>query len=105
MNTTTKLGRYSFVMLLGVALVLSTGLTGCLEPSPGSDPDPELVLECGQEALYSYEHNVCEPMAAVGDNACWCAIGFAWDGSECVMVTGCECAGPDCDSLASTQEE
>lgn len=32
------------------------------------------------------------------------AIAFAWDGIDCVQVSGCECTGPDCCHLAATRE-
>jgi hypothetical protein len=35
----------------------------------------------------------------------FCFLGYAFDGSECVELTDCFCAGKDCDKLTRTKEE
>jgi hypothetical protein len=32
-------------------------------------------------------------------------LGFAWNGTECVELGDCRCAGSDCDKLTQTVEE
>lgn len=111
MNGTTKrtkkaamsINRTSLLMLLSVIL-LTGGFGGCLEPTEEPTVDDDVTLECGDAALYSFDHDGCEAMDAVGDGACYCALGFAWNGSGCDMVAGCECAGEDCDSLTESEE-
>lgn len=51
-------------------------------------------------------HGRCDAMDARGQGACRrAAFGFAWNGSQCVTITGCECVGVDCDRLHPTLEE
>ena len=43
-------------------------------------------------------------MDARGDGLCDAFFGWAWSGSSCFGVSGCECAGTDCYRLYDTQE-
>lgn len=88
-------------LLVVTALVVSLGLTACLEPEH-TPPDP---IECGDPGLYVSVHDTCEPMEAMGDEACYCMLGYAWTGSGCEAVTGCECTGVDCVSLTESEQE
>lgn len=88
-------------LLVVTALVLSLGMTACLEPEH-TPPDP---IECGDPGLYMSLHDSCEPMEATGDGACHCMLGYAWTGGGCEAVTGCECTGVDCVSLTETEQE
>lgn len=54
---------------------------------------------CGSSALFQNVHDECGPMDATGDDQCNCALGFAWNGSDCEAIFGCECHGADCDKL------
>ncbi len=72
-------------------------------------PDPEFV-SCGSSTLYSAKHDQCNAMdaTAVPDengSSCYCMLGFAWNGTECVALGDCRCAGSDCDKLTQTVEE
>jgi hypothetical protein len=69
------------------------------------DVDDSPVFECGSEALFERDHERCDPMDAAGRGSCRCALGYVWDGADCTMVGGCECAGTDCDSMSETYEE
>jgi Kazal-type serine protease inhibitor-like protein len=42
---------------------------------------------------------VRQDAAAAGD--CTLSLGYAWDGSSCIGLSGCSCAGGDCDSTYS----
>lgn len=101
-QATANTHRLSLLTLAGVILLCGS-LGGCLEPTE-EPADDDIVLECGDAALYSFDHDGCEAMDARGDGACFCALGFAWDGAGCEMVSGCECSGEDCDSLAESEE-
>ncbi len=104
-NHQTRQPARSIAFLLAAALVFA--LSGCIEgqPAPEGTGD-ELILECGHEALHSYDHDGCEPMDAEGaGEPAYCFLGFIWDGEACVELSGwSECAGIDCDSLAPTEE-
>jgi len=63
------------------------------------------TFECGSADLYSLTHDSCDSMDAVGDGACFCFLGFAWNGAGCVDVNGCQCDGADCDKLSMSLEE
>ena len=41
----------------------------------------------------------CAPVRARGEGVCARGLGSAWNGSTCVLLSGCDCAGPDCDLL------
>jgi hypothetical protein len=56
------------------------------------------VLSCTQV----YEEG-CEPQDARGVGPCEMGLGSFWDGEKCVSIEGCECAGEDCDELASVE--
>ncbi|MFO0712042.1 MAG: Kazal-type serine protease inhibitor domain-containing protein [Sandaracinus sp.] len=48
----------------------------------------------------------CDAQDARGEGMCRrLPFGWAWSGSRCVLVQGCECIGADCGSLYATQEE
>lgn len=47
----------------------------------------------------------CSPLDAVGSGACDASLGYAWNGSECVDVRGCSCAGADCPILFASSDE
>ncbi len=42
---------------------------------------------------------LCPPQDARGVGACAAFFGYAWNGSDCVGVSGCSCDGTDCMSL------
>lgn len=46
---------------------------------------------------------VCAAMDAEGIGSCEPVRGYTWTGSRCEIVSGCECAGADCDSLYPSQ--
>jgi hypothetical protein len=41
----------------------------------------------------------CEPDDAVGVGMCDAFFGYAWNGMECVGVSGCNCNGADCQNI------
>jgi hypothetical protein len=47
---------------------------------------------------------LCPAQDARGVGACAAFFGYAWDGSSCVGVSGCSCAGTECRTLAGSIE-
>lgn len=47
----------------------------------------------------------CAPQDASGEGLCDGFFGYAWTGMSCFGVSGCNCVGRDCGSLAMTEEE
>lgn len=43
----------------------------------------------------------CGAMDAAGEGACEKLLGYGWNGTECVSLSGCSCTGADCDKLYS----
>ena len=41
----------------------------------------------------------CEAQDAAGEGSCEAIIGTKWDGANCVDMSGCGCAGCDCDDI------
>jgi hypothetical protein len=46
----------------------------------------------------------CGPMDVRGSGPCAAFFGYAWDGDECVGLSGCDCEGPDCGALYDTYD-
>jgi hypothetical protein len=44
-------------------------------------------------------------MDAEGEGACEALLGYAWNGLDCAGLSGCDCAGQDCDILFESAEE
>lgn len=69
------------------------------DPSDACDPDmggadcPGICVAPG-----------CEPMDARGMGACDAFFGYAWNGRECVGLSGCSCEGADCDATYDSAE-
>jgi len=48
---------------------------------------------------------VCPAWDAAGDGFCDLFLGFTWDGSSCVGISGCDCVGAECGRVTMTFEE
>ena len=63
----------------------------------------EIICPCGALCIRADEPGVCvDPCAAQeakGVGACALFLGWAWNGSQCVGISGCSCDGRDCDDL------
>ncbi|MEZ4390527.1 MAG: hypothetical protein R3A48_05480 [Polyangiales bacterium] len=46
----------------------------------------------------------CAPVQAMGEGGCERFLGYAWNGTDCVGLSGCRCVGPGCDQLAPDRE-
>lgn len=102
----TETNRTNTLVISFIALALTSVMAlGCNEEEAEPETEEPLILTCGAEALFSFDHIDCGAMDAEGDNACWCILGYAWTGEGCEMLTGCECSGEDCDSLTETEDE
>ncbi len=44
-------------------------------------------------------------MDAQGEGMCAMYMGLAWDGSNCIGISGCSCVGADCDELYDSPDE
>jgi hypothetical protein len=73
-------------------------LSGCSCKGSDCSHPFENIAEC--EAQYSQCGGTCDAQDAHGEGPCDQFFGFAFNGSSCVPVSGCECIGNDCDSLS-----
>lgn len=94
-------------LLVVVCAALATCGRGDVS-APGSLPEGS--IGCGSEALFDAPHRSCEPMRAEaipdpGHGSCFCVLGFAFNGRDCVALTDCYCTGEDCSRLTRTKEE
>jgi hypothetical protein len=75
------------------------GLSGC--NCEGTDCDN--LYETPEQCLNAHAQcgmgNACTAQDAKGDGLCDQFFGYAWDGFQCIGVSGCECTGVDCDNL------
>ncbi|EDM76743.1 hypothetical protein PPSIR1_33851 [Plesiocystis pacifica SIR-1] len=70
---------------------------GCLEGGVCDCPEPPAAAVCSEQGVcVGLEQVPCEPMDAVGVGDCDAEFGVAWDGAQCVSISGCECVGTDC---------
>ena len=77
------------------------GISGC--ECIGTDCDN---LPLDEQTCWD-EHGLCEPPPppeclpedAIGVGMCDAFWGYAWNGSECVGLSGCACEGLDCETL------
>lgn len=46
----------------------------------------------------------CAAIDAVGAGACDYVLGFAWNGTRCVTVSGCTCEGTECELLTDSSD-
>lgn len=79
--------------LAALGCAASTMLTACF-----TDPDT------GSTSAFETEVP-CDGMDAQGVGFCEMYMGLAWDGSDCVGVSGCSCEGADCDKLTLDRDE
>ncbi len=59
-----------------------------------------LGVACASAAANSnggQDDPACAPMDARGDGECDALLHATWDGTNCEMVSGCGCAGSDCE--------
>jgi hypothetical protein len=47
----------------------------------------------------------CAPMDAAGSGLCELMLGYVWNGVSCLPVSGCSCAGVDCERIFANQGE
>ena len=80
-------------------------ISGCY--CDGSDCDDLYsdIPSCERDYHQCLPDPICEPWDAAGEGACKMILGYAYDGDECVQLSGCECVGDDCDLVTSTKEE
>lgn len=59
------------------------------------------------EASCQAAHAVCRcaPLDARGSGDCAAVFGVTWDGARCTWISGCGCAGTECDRAYDTIEE
>jgi len=68
----------------------------------GNDGGSGLVDGSGGEECESVLG--CDAWRATVTGACR-PVAYAWDGYDCVQVSGCECTGTDCCHLTATRDE
>ncbi len=62
------------------------------------------TLAATDDACYAAHASCpCVIDRAFAEGACDQSFGWAWNGTDCVNVSGCTCTGPDCDSLAADE--
>lgn len=47
----------------------------------------------------------CRAQDAQGEGPCRVVLGWKYDGSQCVAISGCDCVGTDCDELFASQSD
>ncbi len=102
-------------LFTALSLSLVTAAAGCISHERGDDAgagdagpgEPWRDCACGipdapppPDAF----DPVCGREDARGEGACRAVLGYAWHDGNCWSVTGCECVGADCGSLAPTPE-
>jgi CubicO group peptidase (beta-lactamase class C family) len=57
-----------------------------------------------QSVDHPYHHKAPQQAAAQG-NCPAIPLGWVWNGAECTWLSGCTCAGPDCERLYKTESD
>lgn len=78
-------------------------LSGC--SCEGKDCDRLFASQDECEAAVLGCPSACGPMDAQGSGPCAMILGYAWNGSRCVSLSGCSCEGEDCAGIFGSQEE
>lgn len=85
-----------------LVLAISLASSGCYqwhtEPTTGGGPVIDGAIAADGGAAPS-----CEAQDAVGDGLCDLVLGWSFDGTACVIQTGCDCSGSDCDALFESE--
>jgi hypothetical protein len=71
---------------------------GCPE---GSKHYYDEVCGCG---CVPDDSDPCAAQNARGQGACAAVVGVVWNGQECQTISGCSCAGSDCDEIYDSLE-
>ena len=79
------------------------GVSGCECVGEDCDELFDSIEECNTS--FARCMDPCDAQDAVGEGPCRQILGVAWNGTECVGVTGCECIGEDCDELFDSVDE
>jgi hypothetical protein len=86
---------------LGLSVDASHSDSGA--PSDGGSRDSGLSVDGG--AIDAGPAGPCNAMDAVGVGACDGFWGYAWNGVNCMGISGCSCSGADCESTFETIDE
>ncbi len=106
-------------LLSGTVLGCTTGVN--LGQHDGGTPEPCGPTECplgetccspscglcvpeGSACIERACGGPCDAFLASGTGTCRTALGFSFNGAECVLVAGCSCVGADCPRLYPTAE-
>lgn len=71
------------------------GISGC--SCQGSDCSK--LFKSPADCQSAYSQCLCLPMDATGVGSCKMILGYKWDGTKCVTLSGCSCQGADCSKL------
>ncbi|MBI5537157.1 MAG: hypothetical protein HY898_30825 [Deltaproteobacteria bacterium] len=99
--------RWALLLASAPLALAACGSEDPQQPAPGAT---DQSLTCGSSALYAAKHDACVAMDAKATadesgSSCYCMLGFAWNGSDCVGLGDCRCTGADCGKLTQTREE
>ncbi len=76
----------------------------CMQCPDGTTSCPSTQCLDGKCVQKDYDCKTsCNAMDATGVGACKGMLGYKWNGTTCVMVTGCSCEGADCAKLTGQE--
>lgn len=89
----------SLALWLGLSMAVSGCYSSATEPladgGTAATGDGSTAADGGSAS--------CDAQDAIGDGLCDAVLGWSFDGDRCVMQSGCECTGADCDSLFASE--
>ena len=76
----------------------------CGGEAPCSVGETYFEDDCGCGCFPRDPDDSCYESVAVGIGECEMLVAYAFTGSDCVPISGCACAGPDCDRFETDSE-
>ena len=92
----------SLALCVGVSIAASGCYTASVTPGGG---DGGHATSDGGVAASDGGAAGCAGQDAMGDGLCDAILGWSFDGESCVLHSGCDCVGADCDALFESAGE
>jgi hypothetical protein len=84
--------------------LMCVAISGCSCEGPGCADLYDSGDACAAAHADCPPPSNCPPQEAKGEGACDLFLGWVWNGSMCIPLSGCSCIGSDCVNLSDSPE-